>query len=56
MEMPEEIYTPREVARMFRVSTATVWRLIRKGEIRAIRIGGQYRIPASAISELRRRK
>lgn len=36
--------TPREVAEALRVSDMTVYRLIRSGELRAVRIGKSYRI------------
>ncbi len=36
--------TPREVAEALRVSDMTVYRLIRSGELRALRIGKSFRI------------
>ena len=36
--------TPREVAEVLRVSDMTVYRLIRSGELRALRIGKSFRI------------
>jgi excisionase family DNA binding protein len=36
--------TPAEVADQLRVSSMTVYRLIRSGELRAARIGKSYRI------------
>lgn len=36
--------TPREVAETLRVSDMTVYRLIKSGELRAVRIGKSYRI------------
>jgi excisionase family DNA binding protein len=38
------LLTVAEVAEMLRVSTMTVYRLIRSGEIPAVRIGRSYRI------------
>src|SRR4029450_2175287 len=36
--------TPREVADQLRVSTMTVYRLIKSGELRAVRVGKSYRL------------
>ena len=36
--------TPREVADLLRVSSMTVYRLIKPGELRAVRVGKAYRI------------
>jgi excisionase family DNA binding protein len=36
--------TPREVADLLRVSSMTVYRLIKSGELRAARVGKAYRI------------
>jgi excisionase family DNA binding protein len=36
--------TPREVADLLRVSSMTVYRLIKSGELRAVRVGKAYRI------------
>ena len=36
--------TPAEVAEMLRVSSMTVYRLIKSGDLRAARIGKSYRI------------
>jgi len=36
--------TPAEVAELLRVSSMTVYRLIKSGELRAARIGKSYRI------------
>jgi excisionase family DNA binding protein len=41
---PDSLLTPAEVARMARVSTATVYREIDRGELRARHVGRQLRI------------
>jgi excisionase family DNA binding protein len=41
----DRLLTVGEVAAMMRVSTMTVYRLIKSGELGAIRIGRGYRIP-----------
>lgn len=42
--MPEQLLTADEVADMLRVSTMTVYRLIRRGELPAVRVGRSYRV------------
>lgn len=44
---------PSEVARALNVSRFTVYALIHRGELPAIRVGGQYRIEASALARFR---
>ena len=46
---PEDFYTVTEVAKRLACSRVTVWRSIRNGNLRAVRIGHSWRIPASAI-------
>ena len=41
--------TVAEVADMMRVSSMTVYRLVRSGELPAVRFGRSYRIPESAV-------
>ncbi len=41
--------TVAEVAEMMRVSNMTVYRLVRSGELPAIRFGRSFRIPESAV-------
>ncbi len=45
----ETVYTVGEVAAIFRVPPETVRRLIRQGDLPAIRLGRAYRIPRSVI-------
>ena len=45
----ERLLTVREVAAALRVSTMTVYRLIRAGELRALRVGHSYRIRESDV-------
>ena len=42
--VPYDLLTPREVAEVMRVSTMTVYRLIKSGELRAVRVGKSYRL------------
>jgi excisionase family DNA binding protein len=41
--------TVAEVAGMLRVSSMTVYRLIKAGDIRALRVGKSYRVPEDEI-------
>ncbi len=43
------VYTVEEFAKVFKLSSEAVRTLIHKGEIPAIRIGKQYRIPQSVV-------
>jgi len=44
--------TIREVADCLRVADETVRAMIRRGELKAHRIGARYRVPLSAVREL----
>lgn len=41
---PNEVYTTAEAEKLLKVSKSTVKRLLKKGLLRANKIGGQYRI------------
>jgi len=45
-----KVYTPEQVAEILQLSKATVYQLIKSGEIAAKKLGKVYRIPASSIS------
>ena len=45
----DTLHTVGEVAGMLRVSTMTVYRLIRTGELPAVRIGRNYRVKQSDL-------
>jgi excisionase family DNA binding protein len=53
--MAETMYTVDEVAKMLRVSTETIRKLIASGEIRAKRVGRQFRISQEALDEYLRK-
>jgi excisionase family DNA binding protein len=42
--MDDRLLTAHEVADQLRVSTMTVYRLIRRGELPAVRVGRNYRV------------
>jgi len=44
-EQNHEYYTTYEFAERFRISLKTVYRLIKRGRIPAVRMGHQWRIP-----------
>ena len=45
------LLTVGEVAAAMRVSTMTVYRLIKSGELPAVRVGRSYRVRGSAIEQ-----
>jgi len=47
-----EVYTPQETISILKISDSTFRRLIRKGILRAGKIGGQYRILGKHILQL----
>ena len=44
-----EFWTVAEVAAMLRVSTMTVYRLIKAGDLPAVRVGRSYRLAAADV-------
>jgi len=46
---PDQIYTTKEARDFLRVSESTIKRLLKKGIIKAYKVGGQYRIWGSEI-------
>lgn len=48
--MTETLLTAAEVADQLRVSTMTIYRLIRTGELPAVRVGRNYRVRASDLA------
>ncbi len=49
---PLAIYTTEETQKFLRISESTVKRLLKKGLIRANKVGGQYRILGKEILRL----
>lgn len=49
---PNEIYTTAETEKLLRISNSTIKRLLKKGLLRANKIGGQYRILGHEILKL----
>ena len=49
-ELPA-VLTVRDLAQLLRLGTNTVYRLLRQGKIKNVRMGRQYRIPRWAVLE-----
>jgi putative molybdopterin biosynthesis protein len=47
--MQEKAYTPDEVAQVFQISKHTVYELIKRGELRAFKVGNKMRIQQSEL-------
>mgnify|MGYP001626380320 CR=1 FL=1 len=53
MSMTGKYYTVKELAALLRVSDSTIRRMIRKGQIKAIKLpSGTLRIPEEEVSKL----
>jgi len=48
--MSDQLLTAAEVADHLRVSTMTVYRLVRRGELPAVRVGRNYRVRAADLA------
>lgn len=46
------IYTPQETTDLLKISDSTLRRLIKRGMLRAVKIGGQYRVLGREILRL----
>lgn len=49
---PNEVYTTNETQALLKISDSTIKRLLKKGLIRANKVGGQYRILGKEILRL----
>jgi len=49
---PNQIYTTEETRDFLKISTSTIKRLLKKGIIKAYKVGGRYRIWGSEILKL----
>lgn len=48
--MSDRLLTAAEVAEHLRVSTMTIYRLVRRGELPAVRVGRNYRVRESDLT------
>ena len=46
------MYTPREVGEILEVTNVTVLKLIHNGKIKAVKIGGQYKITQEEVDRI----
>ena len=46
---PYEVYTTEETRQLLKISTSTIKRMLKRGLIRANKVGGQYRILGKEI-------
>lgn len=46
---PDEIYTTEEAQQFLKISNSTIKRLLKRGIIKAYKVGGQYRIWGSEL-------
>ena len=49
---PNQVYTTKEAQDFLKISTSTIKRLLKKGIIKAYKVGGTYRIWGSEILKL----
>ncbi|XOB41506.1 MAG: helix-turn-helix domain-containing protein [Candidatus Nealsonbacteria bacterium] len=49
---PNQVYTTKEAQDFLKISTSTTKRLLKKGIIKAYKVGGRYRIWGSEILKL----
>ena len=47
----DRTYTPREVSDQLKLSVTTIYRLIKSHELPAVRLGGQFRVPAAELEK-----
>jgi len=45
----KQFYRPDEIAKMLRFAKSTIYRWIRTGKIRAIKMGASYRVPDDVL-------
>lgn len=48
----EQYTTVSEFAKQFSISRQFVWKLIKEGKLKAIRIGSLYKIPVSEVDRI----
>lgn len=51
--MEEKVYTPDEVAQIFQISKHTVYELIKRGELKAFKIGNKMRIEQNELDRFK---
>ena len=54
MDNPHVVYTLGEFAKRLRIDASTVWRMRRRGDLHAVKIGGRVLVPVGEVSRLLR--
>lgn len=49
--LDERFLTPREAAKLLRISQRTVYELVKEGRLPAFRVGGQLRLSVTVLEE-----
>jgi len=49
--MEENYFTPQEMAKKFKVTDKAILKWIREGKLKAVKLGGVWRIPESALEQ-----
>jgi len=56
MNQPDtKLFTVQQVMSQLQVADETIYRYIKSGQLRAIRVGGLWRIPSEALDEFLKR-
>lgn len=45
----EKLLTPRQVCEALQISAATFWRMVKRGTLPVVRVGGQVRVRESRL-------
>jgi excisionase family DNA binding protein len=51
-QVAEVMLSPHDVAVQLNLSVATIYRLLARGEIKAVKLGGQYRIRPQEVERI----
>ncbi len=54
LEDLDRLYTLEEVEKVLRVSRRTIYRYIKSGKLKAIKVRGQWRVPAEEFERIKR--
>ena len=52
--MEDSLLSVKEIAKFLNVSIRTVQRMVKRGDLNAVKVGGQIRVRRSALDELLR--
>jgi len=50
--MPGSLYSTSVVARLFEINSVTIYRWVKKGTVKAYKVGKNLKIPASEVERL----